>query len=750
MNIMKFTYKIYLFLMFFFFISTLVARAEIINKINVEGNQRISSETIKMFSGTSINEDLSENDLNDILKKLYETNFFDLVSVRISDKTLIIKVKENPIIQNITIEGIKSSQILEDLKKNIVLKSRSSFNEVQLDKDKKKIKNFLQNIGYYFSELDILIEELEDNKINLTYKISLGEKAKIRKISFIGDKIFKDKKLKGVILSEEYKPWKFLSGKKYLNEAIINYDERLLKNFYLNKGYYNVVINSSFAKMTDNQSFELIFNIDANSKLFFGDLKIELPNDFSKSNYEEVEKFFKKIENEPYSINRIENIVEKIEIITINEQYESIKASVNENVVSNKININFKIEESEKFFIERINIFGNNITRESVIRNQIEIDEGDPFNQILYAKSLNNIKALNFFEEVEGEILDGKEFNTKIININITEKATGEIFAGVGTGTDGSNFNFGLKENNYLGRGVKVDGNLMISEERAKGKFFVSNPNYKNSDKNLTFGLEATSTDRVDTSGYKSNVTGFSIGTNFEYLDDLRLGISTRNNIEKIDVDASASTKQKEQDGNYFDSFIGLDFLYDKRNQKYQTTSGFFSNYNLNLPIISDTNTITNQYSYKFFKELYENNVSTFSVLLQSANSLSNDDIKLSERLYLPGRKLRGFEAGKVGPKDGNDYIGGNYISSINATTTIPMILENIQSVDIVLFADAANIWGVDYDSSLDKNGIRSSIGLGLDWLTPVGPLTFSFAQPITKESTDIEETFRFNIGTSF
>ena len=236
--------------------------------------------------------------------------------------------------------------------------------------------------------------------------------------------------------------------KKYLNESIINYDERLLKNFYLNKGYYNVVINSSFAKMTDNQSFELIFNIDAKSKLFFGDLKIELPNDFSKSNYKDVEKFFEKLENEPYSVNRIENIVEKIETITTNEQYESIKASVIENIVSNKININFKIEETEKFFIERINILGNNVTRESVIRNQIEIDEGDPFNEILYAKSINNIKALNFFENVEGLIIDGKDFNTKIININITEKATGELFAGVGTGTDGSNFNFGIKENN--------------------------------------------------------------------------------------------------------------------------------------------------------------------------------------------------------------------------------------------------------------------------------------------------------------
>ena len=143
---------------------------------------------------------------------------------------------------------------------------------------------------------------------------------------------------------------------------MIRFDERLLKNFYLNKGYYNVKINSSFARMTDDKSFELIYNIDANTKLFFGDLKIDLQNDFSKSNYEEVEKFFQKLENKPYSINRIEDIVEKIETITINEQYESIKAILNEKIVSNKINIDFKIEETEKFFIERINILGNNVT----------------------------------------------------------------------------------------------------------------------------------------------------------------------------------------------------------------------------------------------------------------------------------------------------------------------------------------------------------------------------------------------------
>ena len=241
--------RIFLSLLIFFFVVTSPIKAEIINKISIDGNERISSETIQMFSGVSLNDDLFDNDLNEILKKLYNT--------------LLIEVKENPIIQNIYYEGIKSTKILADLKKNIVLKSRSSFNEVLLEQDRQNIKSFLKEIGYYFSNIEISITELEDNKINLFYNISLGEKAKIRKISFVGDKIFKDKKLKSVILSEEYKPWKFLSGKKYLNESIIRYDEKLLKNFYLNKGYYNVVINSSFAKMTDEESFELLFNIDA-------------------------------------------------------------------------------------------------------------------------------------------------------------------------------------------------------------------------------------------------------------------------------------------------------------------------------------------------------------------------------------------------------------------------------------------------------------------------------------------------------
>jgi len=194
-----------------------------------------------------------------------------------------------------------------------------------------------------------------------------------------------------------------------------------------------------------------------------------------------------------------------------------------------------------------------------------------------------------------------------------------------------------------------------------------------------------------------------------------------------------------------------LDFFYDKRNYVYDPTDGFFSQYSVGLPLISETNTLTNTYNYKVFTELYENNVTSASFLLKTANSITGDDVKLSERLYIPAAKLRGFESGKVGPKDGSDYIGGNYVSSINLTTTVPQVFEQLQTVDIGLFFDAANVWGVDYDSSISDNSkIRSSIGVGLDWKSAIGPMSFSLAQPLTKDTNDVEENFRFKIGTSF
>ena len=730
---------------------TSTSLAEVVNKIDINGNERISKNTILMFSDVSVGDDIEINDTNKILLNLYETRFFKNVEVSFVKNNLKINVLEFPIVQNVLIEGIKSNKIVEKISDNIFFKERSSFNDIYLTDDKDKVKSILKDFGYYFSDIQILIENLADNKVNVTYQIDLGEKSKIKKITFLGNKIFKDKKLKNVILSEEYKFWKIISGKKYLNETLINYDINLLKNFYLNKGFYNVKINSSFSKILEDNQFELIYNIDSGQKIYFNDFQLNLPIDFDPDNYQQINKLFNDLKGEYYSLYNVEKILNKIENITIEEQYESVDVKIDEEIVSDKINISFNISESAKIYVKKINIFGNNVTDETVIRNQVVIDEGDPFNSILYTKSINNIRSLNFFREVKGEVIDNENEDTKTINISIEEKPTGEIFAGAGTGTAGTTVSFGVRENNYLGKGILLDTNANISAESIRGKFSVQNSNYKNSDKSVNLSLEASELDRLAGQGYKSQKTGFTTGTQFEYYNDLFLGISIENFAEKVTVNNSASTKQKKNAGNYFDSFLGFNFNYDKRNQKFATTSGFFSNYSIDLPLYSETGTLKNTYNFKFFSELYENNVSTASVLIQSAASITGDDVKLSERLFIPESRLRGFERGKLGPKDGSDFIGGNYLTAINFTSTIPKLLENAQNMDFVAFVDAANIWGVDYDSTIDeKNDIRSSIGIGLNWTTPIGPLSFSYAEPLTKNSSDIIEKFRFNLGTTF
>jgi len=748
-NIIK-NYLKYSLLVILFFFKITFAFSEIIQEIKIVGNDRVSDETILVFSNISKNQNINDTDVNTILKNLYETNFFKDVRVEFRDNILKIQVIENPIVYNIKFEGLKSKTLQKVILENINLKERSSYIETLAIEDKNKINSILKTSGYFFSKVEMLKEDVGDNKLDIIIDIELGNKAKIKKISFIGDKKFKNRKLNNIIVSEEYKFWKFLSGKKYLNEGAINLDSRLLKNFYLNNGYYNVVINSSFARLVNKDEFELIFNINANEKVFFGDLSLILPSDYNDQNFKKINDLFNDLKNTRYSINKIDMILDEIDSVVLDEQYESVEATVEEKLVDNQLNLKFIVNETEKIFVEKINIFGNNITSENVIRNQLLIDEGDPFNKILQAKSINNIKSLNFFRNVKSEIINNKQDNTKIINISVEEKPTGEIMAGAGFGTSGTSFLFGVKENNFLGQGISLDSKLNLGTDSIKGQISVNNPNYKNTDKSVNLSLMSAETDRLTASGYKTNKTGFSIGTRFEYYDDFFLSIGSATFYEDLETDSTASATQKKQEGNYFDTFLKLDFNYDKRNQKFQTSRGFKSLYSIDLPIVSETYSLINSYNYKYYTELYENNVSSFSFLFEAANSINNEDVKLSERLYIPSNNLRGFEIGKVGPKDGDDFIGGNFISAVNFSSTLPQILPDYQNADFLFFFDIANIWGVDYDSSLDDDEIRSSIGVAVDWYTPIGPLNFSLAQPLSKSNNDKTESFRFNLGTTF
>ena len=744
-----FKFFIHLTILSFFLIFSSYAKNY--ERIIINGNERISSETILVFSEISEDQSLNENSINNILKKLYKSGYFKDVSVKIENNNLIIDVLENPVIQTVYINGIKRKKTEESLYEILSLKNRSSYNSINVKKDENAILNYLKEQGFYFSKITSSYQDLGDNKIDLYYEIDLGDKAKISKISFIGDKIFKDSTLRSVILSEEYRFWKFISGKKYLNENLINYDKRLLNNFYKNKGFYNVAIESSFASYLGNDEFEILYNISSGKKYYFNEFNLNLPIDYEADNFNELNNIFRDLKGEKYSLNSIDKILKEIDKIVLNEQFEFLKSSVQEEIKDNLINLTFDIGESEKFYVEKINILGNNITREEVIRNNLLVDEGDAFNELLQAKTINNLKALNFFSKVDSEIIDATDLNRKIINITVEEKPTGEIMAGAGVGTSGGTVAFGVSENNYLGRGIEFSSDVSVSAESLKGLIAINNPNYKGSNRSLNVSLESTVTDRLKNFGYESNKTGFSVGSGIEFYENLYWNTGFSSYIEKLETDSTASASIKKQEGSYFDTFFNQTFSYDKRNQKFKTSDGYISRFTQNIPLISESYTLTNAYDYKIYNQWLDENVFSFGFFAKTTNSLKGKDVKLSDRLFLPSGKLRGFESGKVGPKDGADYVGGNYAASINLATTLPQIMPNFQNTNFSIFFDAANIWGIDYNSSLSDNSkIRSSVGIAVDFFTPIGPLNFSLSEPITKGSNDITESFRFNIGTTF
>ncbi len=726
--------------------------AKVINNLIVKGNDRISSQTIKVFSGFNAGDNINQNNLNDIIKELYNTNFFKEVSVEIENNNLIITVSENPIIQEVIIEGIKKEGFKKEIYSVLELKNKSSYVEFIAKNDLQKIKNSLRVSGFYLSEVKTSIKENDNNTIDLIYNINLGQKALIKDIKFIGDKKFKNRKLRQIIVSEENKFWKFLSNKKYLNASQIKLDERLLLNFYRDSGYYNANIESSTAKFINDQNFELTYNINAGEKFIFNDLKIKLPPDYEIENFLKISETLLDLKDNTYSLNKINKILKEIDKIALLQQYEFINAKVEENIIDkNKLNLTFVIIETEKNYVEKINILGNSITRENVIRNSLIVDEGDAFNEILHNKSINRIKSRGIFEKVESNILNGSTKNQKIIEIKVEEKATGEISAGAGVGTSGATIGFGVKENNYMGKGVRVNANMAFTDSSVRGELTFEDPNFRNSNNSLFTSFKSIKTDNLTNSGYETSNIGVSVGSNFEKYENLFLYPTIEINFEELKTSSIASANLKKQEGDYFETNFNYVLDYDKRDRSFQTTEGYRSKFSQTIPLIADTYELRNSYEISKYQALYNGMQGAVTLTTSAVNSLNDKDVRISKRLRIPERKLRGFEKGKIGPIENNEYVGGNYSAALNLSTTLPNLFPESQNTDFKIFFDAASLWGVDYSSSVKDTGtVRSAAGVGIDWFTPIGPLSFSLSQPITKDSSDKTEGFRFNLGTTF
>ena len=749
---MKDIFKTFFLGLFILMSYTSFLKAEKVNEIIISGNERISEETLIVYGEISKNKDYTQEEINNIIKKLYDTKFFSKISINFSNGVLKINVKENPIINSISLQGEPTKKFTKALLNFMTLKEKSSFIKNDVKKDVEIIREFYNQLGYYSSTVEARTIEVKggNNLIDLIFIIDKGKREKITKIFFIGEKKIKTKRLRDVIATEEAKFWKFISRNIYLNNQRIELDKRLLKNYYLSKGYYDAEILSSNVFVKGKDGIELTFNINAGKRYRIKKISTDIDPVFDKKIFKTLESDFKKFAGTYYSPFKITKILESIDELIDDNELQFVTHSVSETIDGNFVDLQFKIFEGPKVIVERINIKGNTVTNDSVIRSELILDEGDPFSKLKLDKSISKLKSRNIFKKVNYRVSDGSSQNVKVMDIVVEEMPTGEIAAGAGTGTDGNTLSFSLTENNYLGRGLIVDTSIEASESALRGGLSVVNPNYNFSGNSLRYGISSKKTDRPN-SGYENTLTQLNLGTRFEQYDDIFLSPNLELSFDDMTVDNTASDRLKKQAGTFSDLSFGYGVEKDTRDRRFMPTSGSIFGFSQKFPLyVEENSSVFNKFTLSKYHSFNENILGAFKFYAAGILAIE-DDVRLSKRIHIPAKRLRGFETRKVGPVDSGDYVGGNYAMAMNFEAALPNLLPEATQTDVAVFLDLGNLWHVDYDSRIGQSSkIRSSAGIATNLFTPIGPLNFVFAQDLSSAESDTTQQFKFQIGTSF
>jgi outer membrane protein insertion porin family len=738
------------FFILFFFLLSAISQAEI-KKVNITGNKKVSNNTIENLVDKK-KDKIDSIYINNLTKLIYETDFFSDVKIDFNQDTLTITVVENPIVNFFYINGIKEDD-LDNINKIIIIKENALFSNSKLKQDIEKVKEYFKDLGYYSIIINPEVYKIENNQVNLIFNIDKKEVSKINNIFFIGNKYFSNSTLFNVISSSEDGWWKLFSSSS-LSEKRIEYDKQLLKEFYKSKGFYDAQIEATFVILDSNKNFLVTFSINSGERYNFNDFEIKSNNYIKDTDLNEIKSISSKIlKKKIYSSDVVSKLNKQIVQFIDEKKYNNIEVTVEEIKSKDlKIDILVSLNQGKNLFIDKINIKGNNITQEIAIRDNMIISEGDNLNNSKIKKSIDQIKSKQYFSKVDYKIEDSEKKNFKDLNIIVKEQPTGNISAGIGYGTSGGMLEASVNEKNYLGKGINLNLTTRLSTEKISGEFTIINPNFNNSEKEL-FNSLYSDTDDYKNSGYQNTRVGNKIATKYEIYEDIFFRPNFYLQFDKLETSSSASSLLKSRSGNYQTSSLGYNFSADFRDSKSNPTSGNISYFEQNIAtLISDIPAIQTSVGTTFYKELInENFIGSLRTRIDTAVGLDNKNIKLSDRSHSSVAVIRGFENRRIGPIDGGDHVGGNYLASLSLRSSFPNpIPENLRANTLIFF-DVANVWGVDYSDSIsDSNKIRSSFGVGLDIMSPFGPVSFSYAVPLTSLSTDKKQNFLFNVGSSF
>ncbi len=749
------------FLVTFFLVLFLAVPAmaqDTLREIRVDGAQRVDPSTIMSYLNIQTGQPLTEDVMNEGLKNLFATGLFSDVRMKQQGGILMVDVDENPIINQIAFEGNKKIEDNE-LLSEISLRPRQVYTKTKLQNDLSRVYDLYQRGGRFAVAVEPKIIELDQNRINLVFEITEGDVTSIKGIKFVGNKAFDDDQLRGELSTKEKRWYRFFSSDDRFDEDRVKFDEELLRRFYLKNGYADFRVVSSNAELSeDKESFYLTFAVEEGPRYKVKNITIESNlRGFDGTPLREDISF---LPGEWYNADSVQYSVDQMSARLGDAQYAfaDIDPRIVRNAQDASLDIVFDVAESPRVFVERIDIQGNLRTIDKVIRREMLLVEGDPFSRSKLAKSEQNLRNLNYFENLSVKTKQGSAPDKTIIEVAVAEQSTGELSIGAGFSTqDGPLADLRIRERNLLGKGQDLSLSTTLAGRRTEFDASFTEPHFL--DRDLSAGADAfhITRDLQDESSYDQRRTGGAVRIGYPLSENVRQSWKYRFEQNDIrNVDSNASRFIRDQEGTRATSAISQRLTYDDRDSIMFPTEGLYSWLDLEgAGLGGDASYVSGKIGSSYFIPMFSKKI-VFNILGETGAiaGINDEDVQINERFSLGGNNLRGFEAGGVGPRDRNtdDSLGGNYFYRGSAELSFPIGLPEELGVSGHAFSDFGSLWSIDETGIeiLDENTIRATAGLGVSWRSPLGPVRVDYAVPYVEEDFDKEESFRFSFGTRF
>jgi outer membrane protein insertion porin family len=728
----------------------------LVSSINVDGNKRISTDTIVSLSMVQVGNSYSPTQLNSALQSIKKSSYFKTVDISLVNNILNINVIENPTINSISFEGNKS---LNDINLNelVTSKQRQTLLISQVEKDTDKIATAYADTGRISAIVKPKIIELSDNRVDLVFEITEGRITEVEKITFTGNRFFSDLRLKGVIATKQAGLFRrFIKSDTYVKDKL-DYDIELLQNFYINKGFIDFEVQSSVGLTREKDAFLINYNIKEGQQYSFNEIRF----DTTKINIDEKSLIkINRIKNgSKYDSRRITKLIDEIDIYLVKNDFRffepvPVVSRDDENLT---MDVEIQINETKKVFVERIEVEGNSTTLDEVIRLQFDFVEGDPFNRRKILEAVDKIRGLGFFSNVETSTREGSAPEKIIIEVKLTEKPTGSLGIGAGyNSSDGTVATFNINERNFLGKGQTVKLDLSTSKIEKQTAIGFEDPSFLG--RNLFAGIRVGQTTLTPSSvSLKTDNLYFAPKIGFPLSRDSNLSIEY--SFDKEDVKTSAilgllSPVIRNDLGKKNKSALTFNYNLDKTNSVITPTSGY------EFDITQEFNGLGGDISYsksrlgfKTYRTILRDDIILSSNL--SSGIIIGSDANLMNRFTLGGDSLKGFRNQGIGPYDNiyTTHLGGKMYTSLSLEASFPIGIPEEYGIFGGLFLDTGSLWGLDSTDELridDSSEIRSALGFSIFWESAIGPLRFNWSKPLKKEIYDVTENFRFTIDTRF